>query len=415
MSTADLRMIVATFRSVFPHAQLWALNENDFLLLGSASKIVIDEDTVSPNFNLVAGDLNSIRITDLYSLVSLYRLEDEDLDTFAAGAAFNTDDRPALEFNAPHYIYADTSDENFAALNAVKPRIPSPPFVAKAVAGATSENHRHRGEMYAASESYRLAVSEFQQAIVSNIEDEKAWHDLVEFARGTVNRKKLEIFFEEMLAVQPRSVVRLAASDFFVAQSNYEKATAALQALLQEDPKNIGALERLADVYGYEGNEQLPSIVDRLRALDPGNLKALYHFATILFYQGRLDEAIQIAERILQQEPKNIRARNFLAFAYAQTFQPEKAEAEFQRSIELAPEDFATLNRYGLFLMQRSRYQDAVDRFRDAIEINLENVQGYVGLGEAYRQSGNMRQAIDWYRRALRLDPDQPIAKQYVN
>jgi type IV pilus assembly protein PilF len=133
-----------------------------------------------------------------------------------------------------------------------------------------------------------------------------------------------------------------------------------------------------------------------------------------LFYEGRLDEAIQVAERVLQNEPRNIRARNLLAVAYAQTFQPDKADAEFHRSMELAPEDFVTLNSYGLFLMQRGRYREALDRFSDAISINPENVQGVVGIGEAYRQSGNMPKAIDWYRRALRLDPNQPTAKQYV-
>src|SRR5262249_8023743 len=152
---------------------------------------------------------------------------------------------------------------------------------------------------------------------------------------------KLEVFFDEMLASQPRPMVRLAAADFFMAQLNYAKAGAVLEALVKEDPKNIAALEKLADAYGYEGNEQLPAIVDRLRAIDPENLKALYHFATLLFYQGRVDEAIRIGERVVQRDPQNTRARNFLAYAYVQTFQPEKADAEFRRSMELAPGDFA--------------------------------------------------------------------------
>jgi Tfp pilus assembly protein PilF len=73
-----------------------------------------------------------------------------------------------------------------------------------------------------------------------------------------------------------------------------------------------------------------------------------------------------------------------------------------------------TLNNYGLFLAGRGRFQEALDRFSEAVEINPENVEGYVGIAEAYRQSGNMPKAMDWYRRALRLDPNQPVAKQYV-
>jgi Tfp pilus assembly protein PilF len=78
------------------------------------------------------------------------------------------------------------------------------------------------------------------------------------------------------------------------------------------------------------------------------------------------------------------------------------------------PDDFGALNNYGRFLTERGRFQEALDRLSDAIEINPENVQGYVGIGEAYRQSGNMPKAMEWYRRSLRPDPNQPIAKQYV-
>src|SRR5262249_34372433 len=116
MPTADLRSIVGTFRSVFPHAQLWALNENDFLLLGSASRIAISESVLTHNFEHAQDDLKSFGMVSMYSLASLYMLEDADLDTFAAGAMMNTDAHPVLEFHAPRFIYANTSDENYAAL-----------------------------------------------------------------------------------------------------------------------------------------------------------------------------------------------------------------------------------------------------------------------------------------------------------
>ncbi len=95
--------------------------------------------------------------------------------------------------------------------------------------------------------------------------------------------------------------------------------------MLQEDPKHIAALERLADVYAHEGNAQLPTIIDRLRGIDPQNLKALYHFATILFYQERFDEAIQVVKRILQHEPNNMRAR--IQFNMSASTQTESAAA----------------------------------------------------------------------------------------
>src|SRR5262249_2283007 len=110
MSTDDLRTVIRTFRAVFPHAQLWALNQNDFLLLGSPSPIAVDETVINANFQHVAGDLEAIGIHDAYSVATLYLLEDGDLDTFAGNATMNTDSYPVLEFHAPQFIYANTTD-----------------------------------------------------------------------------------------------------------------------------------------------------------------------------------------------------------------------------------------------------------------------------------------------------------------
>ena len=96
MSLDDIRTVVRSFRSAFPFAALWALNENDFLLLGSPSPIEVREDVVRANFERVRSDLEEVRIQDLYSILSLYLLADEDLDRFAEGALLNTDDFPVL-------------------------------------------------------------------------------------------------------------------------------------------------------------------------------------------------------------------------------------------------------------------------------------------------------------------------------
>ena len=42
--------MVRTFRSAFPFAALWALNENDFLLLGSPQPIEVREEVVRAQF-----------------------------------------------------------------------------------------------------------------------------------------------------------------------------------------------------------------------------------------------------------------------------------------------------------------------------------------------------------------------------
>ena len=405
MSIDDVRTVIATFRTEFPHAMLWTLTEYDFLLLGSPSPLTIDEHVLQHNFERVSGDLKEVRIQDLYSVTSLLFLRDQELDRFAEGAVLNTDDRPVLEFRAPRFIHANTADENFAALSAARDNPKE--------SNATSENHRHKGEMFLSAEAFKEATKEFQAALALDVNDEQAWKGLVETERGA-DRSELQTFFEEALRTQPLRVVRFAAADFYSQQGRYTRAVEILDDALKEDPNSLQTLEKLADVLGLQGSARLPQVAERLLTIAPENTIGLYHVATIRLYQSRLDEAIQIAKRLLQHEPQNIRGRNLLAIAYGQTFQPELAEAEFRRAIEQSPEDWLSCNNYGLFLLERGKPAEALQQFRHAISVNPENVQGFVGIGEAYRQAGNKRKAQSWYRKALQLDPNQPVAKQYA-
>jgi len=415
MSLADLRTIVRTFRSVFPHSQLWALNQNDFLLLGSPSRIDISSDALTTNLRHVVEDLKSIGMVDLYSLAALYRLEDADLDTFAGNAPMNTDSHPLVEFHAPRFIYANTSDENFAALTAVHKIVAVPAFVRDALSNATAENHRNAGEMYLSSESFADAIAELKLALVANPDDPSSWRGILRAGRSLHLRPQLTRFIEEKLQNRPSSVVRLAAADFFWQEGNNDRAETLAKSVLTDEPQNISALEKLAEIQMDDGNSELPATVDKLLRLDEQNAKGLYYLATIRFYQRRNDEAIQLVRRSLERDAGNARARNLLAILYGQTFQHDLADAEFRKTIQEFPNDELSRNNYGLYLIERGRIDEAIMQFKYAIEINPEDVQAFVGLGEASRQSGRNREAEHWYRAALRMDPNQPVARQYVH
>jgi spermidine synthase len=414
MATSDLRSIIATFRSVFPHSQLWALNQNDFLLMGSPSPIEISGEVLSRNFSHASDDLKSFGLVDLYSLASLYMLEDADLDAFASGAALNTDPHPILEFHAPRFIYANTSDENFAALTAAHKNVPVPEFVRQIETTATAENHRNKGEMYLKSDSFGEAIEEFKQAIAANVEDQESWNGALKASRSLHVRSDLKPFIEHIAQTSNSNTARLAAAEFYSQEGNNGKAVELVRAALETDPRNVPALEKLASFQVDQGSTELPGTVERLLNVDPDNALGLYQLATVRFYQGRLDEAIQLAKRSLSKDPENPRAGNLLAIVYGQTFQHDLADAQFRKCIQDFPGDWLTLNNYGLFLLERGRPLESVDVFKKAIELNPENVQAFVGLGEANRQAGRAGEANHWYRIALQLDPNQAVAKQYI-
>jgi len=103
-----------------------------------------------------------------------------------------------------------------------------------------------------------------------------------------------------------------------------------------------------------------------------------------------------------------------LAIVYGQTFQLQLAEDEFQRVVKEFPDDWISYNNYGLFLLEHNRLDEARAQFAHAIRLNPDNAQAFVGIGETLRQAGSVRAAQIWYRKALRLEPNHPVARQYI-
>ncbi len=412
MSTEDLRTIVRSFRSAFPHAALWALNDSDFLLLGSPSPIEVSEAVVRANYERVRSDLEGVYVQDLYSILSMFMIADDDLDRFAGDAVMNTDDFPVLEFRSPQFIYANTTDENLRAVHAVEPRMPTPSFVERVKAAPTAANHRRKGEMLLFAGSYELATDQFQLALELDPKDEEAWSGLIQTGRGRT-RDRVTTFVEVMVDDYSEPEVLSAAAEHYMLGQEHRRAVELLERVLENDPGNVEILVQLSDVLASEGSPELAGVLDRLLALEPDDARGLFHLATMRQYQGLYDEAIEIIGRSIEIDPGNMRARNLLAILYSLTFQHDRAGAEFRDVIDADPSDSISLNNYGLFLVERGRHEEALDQFERAIDIDPENVHGFLGVAEALRQSGNPDEAEGWYRKVLTLSPGHPIASTY--
>ncbi|MDX2037519.1 MAG: fused MFS/spermidine synthase [Isosphaeraceae bacterium] len=106
ISTDDLRGILATLQSVFPHVQVWYPNaepNENTILLGSLTPIVLDFDRIALRMATGATSPraeNRLRL-DPVRLLDFFVLDSTGVRRFAAGGVVSTDDRPHLEFRAP--------------------------------------------------------------------------------------------------------------------------------------------------------------------------------------------------------------------------------------------------------------------------------------------------------------------------
>ena len=119
MGSDDLRSLLSTFSSVYPHVVLMStIEEADLILLGSEEPLLappsaLEEAMAEPS---VAADLLRIGVRDPYDLLTFVLMGGDTVRSVADGAPVNTDDNVRIEFSAPRYLHRVTADANFELL-----------------------------------------------------------------------------------------------------------------------------------------------------------------------------------------------------------------------------------------------------------------------------------------------------------
>lgn len=121
MSPENVKTIVRTFASVFPHVYLISTIANtDILLLGSKIPFSPDLQRMHERMQRPAihRDLAEPRlgIDDVFELAARIRMGPEDVRTFAGSGTLHTDDLPVIAYRAPTDLYKNTRQANMESL-----------------------------------------------------------------------------------------------------------------------------------------------------------------------------------------------------------------------------------------------------------------------------------------------------------
>lgn len=118
IDTSELKILLNTFRTVFPHVTVWAFSEEDLIILGSNNPLQIDEDRLNYAFSEfeIKKELLRAGIASKDQINSAYLIGNSELERFCEGAGLNTDNRPTIEFEAPKTFYRPTAGKNVSAI-----------------------------------------------------------------------------------------------------------------------------------------------------------------------------------------------------------------------------------------------------------------------------------------------------------
>ncbi len=122
MFPEDVKALVRTFHSVFPHVMVFnTIEDSDLVLMGSERPLTFDLEDIGRRMSElpVAVDLKRIEITTPQDMLSYFVFGDEELEALAGPGPINTDDNALIEFHAPKSLHTETREANVAEIKKV--------------------------------------------------------------------------------------------------------------------------------------------------------------------------------------------------------------------------------------------------------------------------------------------------------
>ncbi len=309
MASADFKMMVRTFQSVFPNLTVWEVDlHNDYLLVGSIDAVTVDAETLQ-NLLVDEGmrhDLATMSITDLASFAGKLLMVGDDISRYTAGAPLHTDANGLLEYTAPRALLQNSP----RLLEELYQHRSSPRDVIRALGWDAGDSlletqlDRRYASRREAMEGYvsisegaqRQAIESFGRALALSPED---------YDTGTL-LAGLHLELGKRLGEEQRPA---EAAEAFSA--------------------SVRTLDRLVAVDGYLGSAQWD--VEVLRA------QAYLHLGVIRLESNSLDRAAQALRESLSGEVKYAKAYNNLGVIHERLGRYREAMTQYLRALEIDP------------------------------------------------------------------------------
>ncbi len=124
--------------------------------------------------------------------------------------------------------------------------------------------------------------------------------------------------------------------------------------------------------------------------------------------QGHLDQAADLYEQVLQQQPDNVAALQLLGALRGQQGRNAEALRLTQAAVKLKPDDFGTLSNYASVLMATGRNEDALTQLDRALSIKPDFFEAIYNRGVTLAQLKRFAESVASYDKALGLRPNSP-------
>jgi tetratricopeptide (TPR) repeat protein len=284
----------------------------------------------------------------------------------------------------------------------------------------SAESRRELGLIYTNSERYREAEEMLRQAIKIDPGHSKAHHNLAtllsiqgRFEEGQILQERSQnlsrhsdqiVHLKKLLGENPDDLEIYYHLGFSYAElGQYQKALKAFETLLERNPDHVKTLDVLSRLRFKQGElEEAARLATRLIAQAPEHPRistAFYITGYVQARKGKLGEARQALERVLQMDSTHAEAHNALGTIHLMQGRLQQAERAYKAAIA----HNLTTAHYGLGMCytRQEAFVRAIVQLERAVEIHPTFAKAYLLLGQTYEKQGDIEASLRSYRSFL--------------
>ena len=173
------------------------------------------------------------------------------------------------------------------------------------------------------------------------------------------------------------------------------------------------AMELAVQHHGAGRLSEAGNIYQQILQVEPNHPVALHLLGLIAHQAGNHDTAVEIFMKALAIKPDYALAHSNLGNALKALEKPEEAIASYQKAIDINPDLAEVHYNLGTTFQDFGKVDEAVQSFRKALTIKPDYPEAHGNLGIALQYLGRPEEAMASYHKALAIKPD--FAEAHIN
>jgi tetratricopeptide (TPR) repeat protein len=154
--------------------------------------------------------------------------------------------------------------------------------------------------------------------------------------------------------------------------------------------------------------DQAVQIYQRVLSQDPRNVVALANLAVLFGEKHQYERAEALLRRLIEIDPRNVDTHANLAAALHDLGRFDEAIACCERGLQLTPDHRKILNTLASSLSGAERYDDAIALLTRMTRARPRYAKGHHYLGAVYTKLGRCDDAVQAFDQATGIDPRDP-------